>query len=188
MSRLFDISAEFAELYDQFDAIEDLTQDDFPEGCDLVEYKEELRQAWFDTLDAMEQDFDAKAENTALYIKQLQSEADALNKEIKRLQAKSASRMRRVAWLKAYLTQCMDQMHLTKSGGVRATVSLRNSPPSVQVLDETALIEELQQKDRDDALKYSKPEIRKSVVKDMLQHGETLENACITSSRSLQIR
>lgn len=188
MSRLFDISAEFAELYDQFDAIEDLTQDDFPEGCDLVQYKEELRQAWFDTLDAMEQDFDAKAENTAIYIRQLQSDADALDKEVKRLQAKSASRKRRIAWLKDYLSRCMDQMHLTKSGGVRATVSLRNNPPSVQVLDEAALIEELQQKDRDDALKYSKPEIRKSVVKDMLQHGETLENACITSSRSIQIR
>lgn len=186
--KLYEISADFAQLYDQLEAIEAIDLEDCPEGCDPVEYKDELREAWFDALDAMEQDFDTKAESTALYIRQLQAEADALDKEARRLQTRSSSRKRQVQRLKDYLLGCMDQMHLAKAGGARATVSVRSTPPSVCVLDEAALICELQQKDRDDALDYKPPSIRKSVVKEILKSGVPLENATITRSQTVQIR
>ena len=63
MSRLFELSAEFAELFDQLDSL--------AEQADAMGIpREEVETAWFDTLDGMEQEFNLKAENTALYIKE----------------------------------------------------------------------------------------------------------------------
>lgn len=196
MRKLFDISADFAELFDQFDAIEDMEFDTDENGKPIdtdgkpvnPEFiKAEMRQAWFDTLEGMEQDFTLKAENTAQYIKILKAEAEAMDAEIKKLQQRSKSRKNRIDWLKQYLMQCMEIMQLKKVEGVQARITLRSNAPSVKISDELALIHELERTDHDDALKYQMPEIRKSVVKGLIKSGETFENAVLEASKSIII-
>lgn len=196
MSRLFDISVEFAELFDQFDAIEDMEfetdesgkpvdADGKPVNPEFI--KAEMRQAWFDMLDSMEQDFTLKAENTAQYIKSLKAEADAIDAEVKRLQCRSKSRKNRIAWLKQYLMQCMDMMHLKKVDGVQARITLRNNAPSLKIVNELALIDELERTHHDDLLKYQMPEVRKTELKRCIKAGITFENAALESSKSVII-
>lgn len=196
MSTLFDISADFVELFDQFDAIEDMEfetnengkpidADGNPVNPEFI--KAEMRQAWFDTLDGMEQDFTLKAENTAQYIKSLKAEAEAMDAEVKRLQQRSKSRKNRIDWLKQYLMQCMEMMQLKKVDGVQARITLRNNAPSVKVMDELGLIHELERTGHDDALKYQMPEIRKTVLKGLLKSGETFQGVSLEASKSIII-
>ena len=196
MSRLFDISADFADLFDQFDAIEEMEFDTDENGKPMdadgnpvnPEFvKAELRQAWFDMLDGMEQEFTLKAENTAQYIKCLKAEAEAMDTEIRKLQQRSKSRKNRIDWLKQYLMQCMEMMRLKKVDGVQARIAIRNNAPSVKIVDELALIDELERNGHDDALKYQMPEIRKTALKGLLKSGEQLENAVLESSKSIVI-
>lgn len=196
MSRLFDISADFADLFDQFDAIEEMEFDTDENGKPMdadgnpvnPEFvKAELRQAWFDMLDGMEQEFTLKAENTAQYIKCLKAEAEAMDTEIRKLQQRSKSRKNRIDWLKQYLMQCMEMMSLKKVDGVQARIAIRNNAPSVKIVDELALIDELERNGHDDALKYQMPEIRKTALKGLLKSGEQLENAVLESSKSIVI-
>lgn len=192
MGRLFELSADFAELLDRFDEIEEM---EFPANADgepvdaegnpiNPEFvKAELRQAWFDTLDGMEQEFTCKAENLAQYIKSLKAEADAIDAEAKRLQQRAKSRKNRIAWMKQYLMQCME----TKVDGVQARITLRSNAPSVKVTDELSLIQELERTGHADALKYHLPEIRKNQLKGYLKAGEVFQYASLEPSKSIII-
>lgn len=196
MGRLFDLSADFAELLDRFDEIEEtefptnadgepVDADGKPVNPDFV--KAELRQAWFDTLDGMEQEFTLKAENLAQYIKSLKAEADAIDAEAKRLQQRAKSRKNRIAWMKQYLMQCMETMQLKKVDGVQARITLRSNAPSVKVTDELSLIQELERTGHADALKYQLPEIRKNQLKGYLKVGEVFQYAQLEPSKSIII-
>ena len=66
MARLFEIAAEFSQLFDQYDNIQEMELDTDDETADVEAQRMELLQAWFDTLDGIEGEFEAKAENTAL--------------------------------------------------------------------------------------------------------------------------
>lgn len=196
MSRLFDISGDFEELFDQFDTIEEMTFDTDENGNpvdangNIVNpevVKAAFRQAWFDTLDGMEQEFTLKAENTAQYIKCLQAETDAIDAEIKRLQQRSKSRKNRIIWLKQYLMTCMEQMRLKKVDGVRARITIRNNPPSLKIANELVLIRQLQAENRDDLLKYSLPEIRKTDLKKLVKNGKQFDGVTLESSKSILI-
>lgn len=196
MGRLFDISADFAELFDQFDSIEDM---EFPtdENGNPVDddgnqinpefVKAQMREAWFDTLDGIEQEFNLKAENMAQYIKCLKAESEAIDAEIKRLQIRSKSRKNRIDRMKQYLIFCMNQMKLKKNDGVQARITLKKNAPSLKITDELALITELQDTGKDDLLKYLAPEIRKSELKKLCKAGETFTGVTLESSESLII-
>ena len=80
MSKLYEMTAEFAELFDNYDAIVNIEftpdgnggfVDDDGNPVDPEERRKEMQQAWFDTLDGMEQELVRKAENVAVYIKNM---------------------------------------------------------------------------------------------------------------------
>lgn len=150
--------------------------------------REEVETAWFDTLDGMEQEFNLKAENTALYIKELNAKADALKQEEKKLAERRKSYERRAASLKDYLMRNMMQMHLNKVDGIRARITIRNNPVSLQIQDESAVIQFLEQSGRGDLLKYAKPELKKAEIKSFLQSGGQLEGCSLTKTQSIQIK
>ena len=196
MERLFDISADFAELFDQFDSIGDMEfqtdengnpVDDEGNPVDPEFVKAQMREAWFDTLECTECEFMIKAENTAQYIKHLKAESDAIDAEIKKLQARSKSRKNRIDSLKQYLMTCMKQMELKKVDGVQARITIRKNAPSIKIADELALITELQDTGKEDLLKYLAPEIRKTELKKLCKAGEKFTGVTLESSESLLI-
>ena len=90
--RLYEMSAEFAALFDGLDSIsaweptivDGIAVDD--DGVvieDVAEYKEKWIADRLDKLMEMEADFEVKAENIACFIKELSGEAETLRKEKK---------------------------------------------------------------------------------------------------------
>lgn len=177
--KLFEIAEEFAEL---FDSLESLT-----ESADEIS-AEEIENAWYDTLEGMEAEFDAKAENIALYIKELSAKSDALDKEIKTLRARKQAADNRCAWLKRYIMECMMRTSRTKIDGIRATITVRNNAESLVIENESALIDALYIDGDIGYLKPYVPEIDRAKVKKYLQSGGELEGCSLVRNKSILIR
>ncbi len=196
MARLFDISAEFAELFDRFDEIQEIEfpkndNGDYVDGNGNIINPEatraELLQTWFDTLEGIEEEFNFKAENTAQYIKSLKAEEAAIKAEEDKLKKRRQQYSRKIDCMTAYLKNCMEQMGVKKIDMPRARITIRNNAPSLKIADEIGFIHMLQENGRDDLLKYELPEIRKTEIKKLIKAGEAFPGAVLESSQSLII-
>lgn len=196
MQRLFDISQDFEALFDQFDAISEYEfpvdedgrpVDDDGNPVNPETAKAEMLEAWFDTLSGLEEEFNFKAENLAQYIKCLKAEAEDIDEEMKKLRARRDSRNRRIERLKNYLMENMEAVGITKIDMPKAKITIRKNTPGIKFDNEISFITMLQNKGRDDLLKYSMPEIRKSEIKKLIRSGEKFEGARLESGRSVII-
>lgn len=196
MQRLFDISSDFAELFNQFDEIQDMEFEKNDEG-EYVDSegnavnpdvcRAEMLQAWFDTLEGIEEEFNFKAENTAQYIKSLKAAKDAIKSEEDKLRKRRQQYERKIECMTTYLKTCMEQINVKKIETPRAKITIRTNAPSLKIADEVAFVNLLQDLDRDDLLKYSLPEIRKTEIKKLVKAGEHFDGATLESSQSLII-
>lgn len=196
MQRLFDISQDFEALFDQFDAISEYEfpvdedgrpVDDDGNPVNPETAKAEMLEAWFDTLSGLEEEFNFKAENLAQYIKCLKAEAEDIDEEMKKLRARRDSRNKRIERLKNYLMENMEAVGITKIDMPKAKITIRKNAPSIKFDNEISFITMLQNKGRDDLLKYSMPEIRKSEIKKLIRSGEKFDGARLESGRSVII-
>lgn len=195
--KLYEITGLFAELFDRFDEIAGYTPDTDEYGRyiteegdiidDLDAYRESLLTAWFDTLTGIEGEFNEKAENTAVYIKNLSAEINALKAEKKILSSRIAQAEKQVERMKRYLLQSMRAIGVKKIDMPRARLTLRLNPESVEIENEQALIHWAQEHD-DSILKYSDPEIKKNDVKSLLRMGEQIPYAHLQRKESLTIK
>ena len=196
MQRLFDISQDFEALFDQFDAISEYEfpvdedgrpVDDDGNPVNPETAKAEMLEAWFDTLSGIKEEFNFKAENLAQYIKCLKAEAEDIDEEMKKLRARRDSRNKRIERLKNYLMENMEAVGITKIDMPKAKITIRKNTPSIKFDNEISFITMLQNKGRDDLLKYSMPEIRKSEIKKLIKSGEKFDGARLESGRSVII-
>lgn len=196
MQRLFDISQEFEVLFDQFDTISEYEfpvdedgrpVDDDGNPVNPETAKAEMLEAWFDTLSGLEEEFNFKAENLAQYIKCLKAEAEDIDEEMKKLRARRDSRNRRIERLKNYLMENMEAVGITKIDMPKAKITIRKNTPGIKFDNEKDFIEMLENSGRDDLLKYSMPEIRKSEIKKLIRSGEKFDGARLESGRSVII-
>ena len=198
MSSLFNISSDFTGLFDKFDDLANWEPDTDANGKaideygneipDVGSYKTEMLSAWFDTLTGIEGEFNAKAENIGVYIKQLKAEKEAIDAEIKSLRKRSAAKERQLDSLKDYLISCMDAMKLAKIDEPRAKISIRNNAESAQIPNEDAFIDWAQTHDRDDLLAYHKPDISKTAIKNAIKSGDDIPGVTLGRSRSVMVR
>lgn len=187
MPRLFEIAAEFSQLFDQYDNIQEMELDTDDETADIEAQRMEMLQAWFDTLDGIEGEFEAKAENTAQYIKTLKAEEAAIKAEETKLHKRRKTYERKIENITTYLKNCMQTMNLKKVETAKARITLRGNAPKLIIPDEISFIEMLQKSDRGDLLKYSSPEINKTAVKNLIKEGESFDGAFLEASQSLVI-
>lgn len=196
MARLFDISSDFEELFNRFDEIQEMEfeknedgQFVDPEGniINPETYRADMLQAWFDTLEGIEEEFNFKAENTAQYIKSLKAEEAAIKSEEDKLKKRRQQYSRKIECMTVYLKNCMMQMGVKKIETPRARITIRNNAPSLKIADEISFINMLQENSRDDLLKYELPEIRKSEIKKLIKSGEVFPGAVLESSQSVII-
>lgn len=187
----------FDELFSQFDSINEFEPDTNADGqpvdmdgniIESVEaYKDKLLAAWYDTLEGIEDEFDEKAESIAVYIKSLNAMAKTLKVEEDNLKARRKSYENQAESLKAYLLSSMQALGRRKIDMPRAVVSTRNNAPSLVVDDEMSFIS-WAQKNNDELLKYSLPEIRKSEVKKLCKEDEDIPFVHMQQSTSLVIK
>lgn len=196
MSRLFDISSDFEELFSRFDDIQEMEFEKNEDGqfvdsegniINPEAYRADMLQAWFDTLEGIEEEFNFKAENTAQYIKSLKAEEAAIKSEEDKLKKRRQQYSRKIECMTVYLKNCMMQMGVKKIETPRARITIRNNAPSLKIADEIVFIDMLQKNNRDDLLKYSLPEIRKTEIKKLIKSGELFPGAVLESSQSLII-
>lgn len=196
MPRLFDISAEFSQLFDQYDNIQEMEFDCNEAGepidaegnaIDPDTVRADMLQAWFDTLEGIEGEFEVKAENVAQYIKSLKAMEADLKEEEAKLNRRRKVYTRKIENMVTYMKNCMLMMNLKKVETSKAKITLRNNAPSLVITDEGKFIDMLQEHGRDDLLKYTAPAINKAEVKKLIKNGEQFEGARLEASQSLTI-
>lgn len=175
--KLYELTGLFAELFEQFDEIANYTPDTDEYGrmitedgdiiADLDDYRERLTTAWFDTLTGIEGEFDEKAENLAVAVKNLSADVEAMKVEEKKLRERRVNAERQVERMKVYLMKSMQAIGKTKINTPKARISLCKNPVSVIVENERALIEWAQLND-DSILKFKDPELKKNDIKALL--------------------
>lgn len=97
------------------------------------------QQTLLDTLDAIQESIEDKAENTAKLIRSWEAEANAIKEEEKRLVDRRKVVENRISSLKLYLQIQMEIAGIDKVKRPTLTVSIRSNPPSVNVLDESVI-------------------------------------------------
>jgi len=185
VNTLFAMTAEFEELFNRYDEIVNFEPDD---GEDPDEFRKSAEEAWFTTLDCMEEDIEVKAENTACYIKYLTAQADAMKAEEKRLHDRRTAKENAAKRLKDYLMCCMDSAKLAKIDRPKACVSVRNNAESVNITSEDSFIDWALKYDHQELLKFADPTISKTAVKSLLKNGEAVPFAELVRTRSVVIK
>lgn len=193
--RLYEMSAEFAALFDGLDSIsaweptiiDGIAVDD--DGVvieDVVEYKEKWIADWLDKLMKVEADFEVKAENIACFIKELSGEAETLRKEKKSVSSRLDAKTHLIDRLKTMLIENMTAIGRKKIDMPKAKISLRNNQETVQFVHEKEFISWANM-NRPDLLKYT-PEINRTAVKNALQNGDKIQGAVLGRTVSAIIK
>ena len=190
------MAKQFEELFNSYEAIADMQfapdgnggyLDDDGNPVDPAAAREEMTQAWFDTLDGMEIEIQEKAESVALYIKKLNYEIQAIKAEKSCLDARLKAKEKSSKNMLEYLKNCMEAVKLKKIETPRTAISIRNNPESVEIADEKSFINWAQD-NNDDLLRYKDPEVNKTAVKQLLKAGEEVPYAKLIRTQSLTIK
>ena len=196
MESLYSMTKQFEELFNSYEAIADMQfapdgeggyLDDDGNPVDPAAVREEMAQAWFDTLDGMEIAIQEKAESVALYIKNLDYEIKAIKSEKSRLDARLKSKEKSCKNMLEYLKNCLEAAKLKKIETPRAAIAIRNNPESVEITDEKSFIGWAQD-NNDDLLRYKDPEVNKTAVKQLLKAGEEVPFAKLIRTKTLNIK
>ncbi|EAG6952144.1 siphovirus Gp157 family protein [Listeria monocytogenes] len=131
-----------------------------------------------DTLDAITESIEVKAENTAKVIKTVNAEIEVLDTEIKRMSSRKSTLKNNVESMKRYLKEELEKVGLDKVKGQHLTIRIQNNPQGVLVEDESKLGAYL--------VEQPKKLDRKAILAD-LKDGKEIDGAEIQQGRSLRI-
>lgn len=138
----------------------------------------------FERLDELQLAREAKLENIALYIKNLQADAEAIREEEKALAERRKAKENRAASLKEYLSKALDGNTFETA---KVSLSFRSST-KVNIEDELSVVEYLEKNHIEDALKYSMPKISLAEVGKLLKAGIEIPGAVLQENNNLQIK
>ena len=162
---LYQLAKEYQALYDQID--------DIPE------------EAFADTLEGIQGEFNEKADSLACFIKSLKAEADDIKAEAAALKEREAAK--RVDRLRAYLLEQMEAIGVRKIESPRNVISVAKSPARLVVDGDFTRWAE--KSGRDDLLTYKAPEPNKTAIKDAIKAGAEIPFAHMEDDgKSLRIR
>lgn len=127
-------------------------------------------------LDSLQMERDKKIENVALWVKELQAEADAIKKEVANLNERKKTAENKIESLIKYLVYALDG---NKFKTPRVSVSYRKSE-SVMITDINALDKRF--------LRYKAPEPDKTAIKNAIKSGELIvDGARLVINQNMQI-
>lgn len=149
------------EITDQLNEL--LSLDDIPE--------EQIK----DTLDLIKEDFDEKAEKVAAFIKEIESDSDALKSEIDRLAGRKKSIDNKISHLKDYLRYNMIATGTTKIKGSLFTVTLGKP---VDVLEVTVSSDLLP-----DSVCRVVRSADNALIKQLLKNGEKIKGCVLAEGK-----
>lgn len=122
-----------------------------------------------------------KIENIGCWIKNLLSDVDQLDVEIKNLSDRKKAAKNKAESLKKYLSDFLDGSKYVSS---KVSISYRKSE-SVEVAD----IEQIKLLDNcDDYLTYKEPEANKTAIKEAIKHGVVVPGCSLVEKQNIQIK
>lgn len=147
----------------------------------LLDLADSLDEETFrDTLSAIEEAIEDKAENTAKLIRGLEADIEILKAEEKRLADRRKALESKVSNTKAYLQEQLEIAGLDKVKRPTITVAIQNNPPSVEIADESLIPSH-----------YMIPQpnkIDKKAILSALKEGLVIDGCNMKQSRSVRIR
>lgn len=195
--KLYELSNDFTELFDSFEAISAITFDKNENGefvdddgnviPDPETAKTAMLEAWFDTLDGIESEFEQKAENIGAYIKQLKAEQEALAAEKKKLEARLNVKKNEADRLCMYLLEQMKKINLKKIDMPKAKITASDGRESVCITDEAALIKWAEE-NCTNILNPQPPKIVKKEISALVKNGTKVPYACITKTPYITVK
>jgi hypothetical protein len=96
-------------------------------------------EMFIDTLDAIEDSMENKAENIGKFIRNLESDSAAFKNEEDRLAKKRKSIDNKIAGLKKYTKEMLELANKDKMSAGIFNIRLQNNPPSTLILDESKI-------------------------------------------------
>lgn len=172
--QLYEITDRYKSLFNEFD------------DSDIED--ENVLQAYFDTLEAIEGEFEEKAENIAIFIKTLNAEAEALKREKQKLESRMKAKENKAKWLKSYLLEAMSAVGNKKIETARVKITTRLNAESVKCSDEKSCIDWLMKNDHFDLLSYKLPELSKTEIKDAINSGLKIPYCELVRTQSVVIK
>lgn len=172
--KLYEITENYRTLFDTFDDCDDLSDDEV--------------QAYLDTLESLEGDFDIKAENIACFIKELNGEVDMLAAELRSLKARKLAKEHLAERLKNMLVNSMQVIGIKKIDRPHAKLSLRNNAESaICDIGDKAFEKWAIENNAKDVLKF-KPELSKTALKEALKNGKEFPGVHLGKTVSVIIK
>ncbi len=172
---LYEINAEMAVLLEQ----------GFDTDCIDIETGEILTDKATEKLNTLMLTEAEKIENTALYIKNLSAEVEALKAEEKSLASRRKTKENKAEWLKSYLAGYLDETKRDKFETAKCALSFRKSE-AVEIIDEAVLREYAQKVGA--YLKFKEPDIDKTAIKNAIKSGETIAGVELIERKNLQVK
>lgn len=131
-------------------------------------------------LEQIQGEFDDKASNIALYIQELQAQAEAIKNKSESLKERQKSTTNKAERLKAYLSEMMNRAGKTKVETDDVRISFRKSE-SVDILDQSLIPEG-----------YLNEKItvapNKTEIKKAIKNGQDIAGAILIENQNLQIK
>lgn len=196
--KLYELTGDFNNLYDHFNDIDAWEPDTDADGQpidengevieNLTAYKEELYQAWFDTVMGTEEIFEDTALFIALCIKEKRSNAEQLKAEKQKLALREKKEEKAADRLEQYLLKNMQAIGRTEIDRPQAKIRIKQNPESTVIENEQAFIQWAESNDRDDLLKYEQPSVKKAVVKALLKKKEKIPFAHLERKTVIEIK
>ena len=133
-------------------------------------------------LTTIETEIKVKAQNISVIIRGMESDADILRAEEKRLTARRNVLEDKAAWLKGYLMQEMQTAGIDKIKTPTLTIAIANNPPAVSI-ENSALIPAKFLTIIPESLVPDK-----RAISEALKSGEKVPGTTLTAGKSLRIR
>ena len=159
---------------------------------DLADEDGDWEQALLNIEDSMQD----KIASIARIITEHQAEARAFANEIDRMSARKQAIESRVTRLKFLAVSGMEQLGITKVDGGTVSVSLQNSPPSVEIVNESIVPSTFKRakldmplSDLPEGLEYlAEVSINRRAVLDALKDGADVQGTRVVQNQHIRIR
>ena len=141
----------------------------------------ELTEDIENALEINQNELQKKAIDYGYVMKSFESDIDAIDEEIKRLQALKSVRKNGIDRMKSALLEAMQVYDIQKVETPTMKISIRNNPESVE------LVNEYQVPDKFRKQKVTET-IDKTGIKNALKNGEEVPGAVLVRNQSIQIK
>ena len=147
----------------------------------LLDMADSLDEEMFrDTLQAIEEALEDKVENTAKFIRCLDSDIEAIKSEEKRLADRRKALETKVSNAKTYLQEQLEFAGIDKVKRPTLTVSIQANPPSVLVKDESLIPSHY--------MVPVAPKLDKKAILQFIKEGGEVPGCEMYQSRGVRIR